>query len=417
MAYKKIITLARRILEIYLLFYLIVFTGYRSQLSNPAVARILFIILAVLIMAWLGYMLIARRPLHWPAVGAAGILFIISLATSAIHAVNIPLAVNELIILLLAGILFIGIYNLALYSNNTSLLTDELLITGSIYLILKTAQVIIMIPQRVNSCNKFLMAPNKTAAVAAFMLLLALAAFITRRGTWRLFVAILAGWILVISGSRGGMVGAAAGFIVLLVYYRRKEVIKLSEAQAVAVAVLTVVTLVFCIAALRPPHCTDLITGIQADAVNSSWTGSISRRGDLMKAAAAVILQRPLLGVGPGNLVYVLRPLFPAEISTPHAHNLYLQIVAERGIIGGGALLGLAAVIISLLIHSKDPAAAGPALAVLAAVMIHGIADVTTIEPVVLYFMLGILAVSLAAARIAGNGPALQLDPKEKMKQ
>jgi len=411
---KTIIKISRRILEVYLLFYFLVFTGYRSQLAIPDVTRPMFFIIGVLLALLLAYSLFSREPVQLPEIGTAGIIFIVALITSTIHAVIKSVAVNELLILTLSGLVFLGIYNLAIYSGDTIILRMELLITGSVYLAVKLAQVIIWLPQRLNTCGKYMTAANKTAAVVGVILFLAIAELI--RGRYKIFplaVLIVASVLLSLTGSRGGIIAAAAGAIIQLYYYYWRGVIGVNSIQVGSAAFFIMLWAALVIFVMRPVHCTDLITGIQAERISGAWSSSLITRTELFREAGKIILWRPLFGSGPGTTVYLLRPVFPPAVMTPHAHNLYLQMAAERGIIGLAALLASAAVIVSRLVQSSAPGIAGSALAAMAAAAVHGLVDVTTIEPIVLRFILVVLALALAGDKIAGSREALRL-PKEK---
>jgi O-antigen ligase len=62
-----------------------------------------------------------------------------------------------------------------------------------------------------------------------------------------------------------------------------------------------------------------------------------------MATALKTFSAHPLFGVGPGAFgeAYPLFRVDPWGLNSLYAHNFILEIVAERGIIGGGALLGL----------------------------------------------------------------------------
>ncbi len=81
--------------------------------------------------------------------------------------------------------------------------------------------------------------------------------------------------------------------------------------------------------------------------------GSLAARLTIWKAALALILQRPLLGYGPGTFALAFARVYPPEliyyqgreVMVDHAHNLWLQLGVESGIFGFLALLILSLVI------------------------------------------------------------------------
>jgi O-antigen ligase len=94
--------------------------------------------------------------------------------------------------------------------------------------------------------------------------------------------------------------------------------------------------------------------------VTSSGTGT--GRTDLWRVGWRMVQDRPVLGVGAGNyaqasLRYLLRPgqLSRSDLiaSTPKvAHNTYLHVLAELGIFGASAFLGLVAFAISCALRA-----------------------------------------------------------------
>jgi O-antigen ligase len=71
---------------------------------------------------------------------------------------------------------------------------------------------------------------------------------------------------------------------------------------------------------------------------------SVAERAIDLRVALALIADRPLLGVGGGNYVVAGRSWHPellAEVPLQPAHNLFLLIAAETGLLGGLAWLVL----------------------------------------------------------------------------
>jgi O-antigen ligase len=99
----------------------------------------------------------------------------------------------------------------------------------------------------------------------------------------------------------------------------------------------------------------------------------LAARVDLWKAAGEIYADHPLLGVGPNNFpdAYAELPTRPGFspyhrlqledefVRPPHAHNLYLNVLAEEGAVGAIALILLLIAAISVVYrgcHARDPA-------------------------------------------------------------
>ncbi len=82
--------------------------------------------------------------------------------------------------------------------------------------------------------------------------------------------------------------------------------------------------------------------GVPAIAAADGWTASFSRgvasdRGAMVGQALAIIAERPLLGVGPGNYLDVLRarPELDVTRETQNVHDVPLLVAAEAGVPAG----------------------------------------------------------------------------------
>jgi O-antigen ligase len=148
---------------------------------------------------------------------------------------------------------------------------------------------------------------------------------------------------LVFTYSRGSLIAVVLGAIVWLAFLRPRA--------AIAVAVVIAVTAI----ALAP---TTLRERFDPDSSHRDLT----ERVDLWNAAIAMYSEHPVLGVGINNysVAYPDLPRTPsvapehrlflegeAQVLPTHAHNLYLNTLAEEGIVGAIALLVLIGLSIS----------------------------------------------------------------------
>lgn len=186
---------------------------------------------------------------------------------------------------------------------------------------------------------------------------------ITIRSTWirRLIaltaVAVVMVAALAVSFSLGGWVGALFGVIALLVSLGRSWRI-----AAVAGLVVMILFLVFGGANLLPEsiggrisRLTGMLTLFDPATVNVTPANfSLVERMAQMKAGWLMFAAHPLLGVGPGTyaLAYGDVASAPWYASRGHAHNFYLHMAAETGVIGLVAYLVLVGTALVLAVRA-----------------------------------------------------------------
>jgi O-antigen ligase len=165
---------------------------------------------------------------------------------------------------------------------------------------------------------------------------------------------------LVLSWSRGAWLGVAAAAATMFIMAIRKP---LASLGIVTVIVLLVVT--FNLTDLLPTSITDRLTSFTAELTTLDVRGvnvndanySVIERLAHWQAAQNMMLDRPYLGVGFGNYdaAYEQYRAMNWPNALGHAHNYYLNIFAETGILGFVAFLTLWGVILVRTIHlTKD---------------------------------------------------------------
>ena len=144
-------------------------------------------------------------------------------------------------------------------------------------------------------------------------------------------------WGMVLTGSRGGLL--ALVLVIAMIIMNRPSVKKILSSLLVLVAVIATAPGVLL-------DRTDRMVGEEKD-------GSIQKRTELLIIGLKVVTQKPLLGVGPGNIgqaivAYEYRGHAEAEVPSylfgeafTVAHNLFLEMFGELGIIGGVLFLGV----------------------------------------------------------------------------
>ncbi len=138
---------------------------------------------------------------------------------------------------------------------------------------------------------------------------------------------------LVLSGSRGGLIGFALEIGILGWVMRRRRVLRTGRVAMVAAVAVVALFFVFWVGAGL---------AIQKFSALKSPEVTIGRRISMDRGAAHIFLDHPLKGCGLGTIVAVY-PRYETDydgLRVDHVHNDYLETLAETGLLGGacGAL-------------------------------------------------------------------------------
>ena len=232
--------------------------------------------------------------------------------------------------------------------------------------------------------------PNQYGGFLAVLVPLAVATLVTREfGAPRRWLAAAALGLalpaLTFTYARGAIVALVVGSLLWLAILRPRLAVLVAVVVAVAGTTLAP-------AALKDRFSTN------------AGTSDITLRSDIWSAAVDIYSRSPLLGVGLNNFgeAYGTLPttldnssqrrlLHQSQILVPpHAQNLYLNILAEEGIVGFAAFVVFAFSAVAACFRRRnlpDPAARAIALAVGAGLLtlgVHSLLEVTLIGEVAL---------------------------------
>lgn len=177
----------------------------------------------------------------------------------------------------------------------------------------------------------------------------------------------------ILTFSRGGLVGAAAGVITTAVALRSQLRPAIAPITAGIAAGLVVM----------------FSWGIVADSLGmirlwnfeSHYAGGVGTRPELWHAAIALWKQHPLFGVGAGNFELDI-PLTGLHGVRTHANSLYLQALVEGGIPLIAATLWLVYVSISTFVRARfESPFVVAALGASVALALHQVVDFLTFYP------------------------------------
>jgi putative inorganic carbon (hco3(-)) transporter len=161
--------------------------------------------------------------------------------------------------------------------------------------------------------------PNDLATALDLLLPFAVALTLISKGRARLLYLACAALLalgVVFTLSRGGFLGLIASSGVLLWKLGRSRRLKTTLGVALICGIL--------LAVMPGGYGSRIATIFNTE---QDQTGSAQLRSELMKRAASIAISRPIVGVGMGNFhIYSIRE--------KRAHNAYLEIAAELGVMG-----------------------------------------------------------------------------------
>jgi O-antigen ligase len=188
------------------------------------------------------------------------------------------------------------------------------------------------------------------------------------------FAAAVMSAAAILSDSRSGVISLVVSMVFMIALHLRSRA---------ALAPLAVVMLAIVLGAVWIG-----VSGIverfgdSVDQLVQFGTPDIGRAG-IWHGALNMIVAHPLLGVGLGafETMYPTYGVSPSSLRVNYAHNDYLQILAETGIVGAGLAVYFIAIIMIRIyrsIWSRDPLLSGMSLAAgagIIAVLVQSLAD------------------------------------------
>jgi O-antigen ligase len=256
------------------------------------------------------------------------------------------------------------------------------------------------------------------------------------------FAAAIMGLAMVVSLSRGGLISLAAMLMFLvLVSIRvpriwrlergrrefreadRKGPVAVGRFRAVASQVIVVAAIVLVIGAgvlwIGADPVIQRVTQSQPTAGSPQETFSTSR-GGIWRDSISMIRANPLLGVGLGAYAtaFSLYTKRDGSVRVPQAHNDYLQVVADCGIVGGLIALWFVVVVFRVVgrgLKSRDRLLSGLALgsgAGIVGILVHSLFDFNLQIPSNVLLFLVLAAVASNVAALAQTTHSEELAPR-----
>jgi O-antigen ligase len=133
---------------------------------------------------------------------------------------------------------------------------------------------------------------------------------------------------VILTGSRGAFIATLASLLIIPWTVSR---VRLSMKAIVSVGV---VMLLYLLATLVPRPTADRLATIPSELE----TGRVGARGPIWRAGAEVFARHPLAGVGAGTFPHAVQPILGGR---PAAHQSFLAVAVEGGIVGLVFFLGM----------------------------------------------------------------------------
>lgn len=217
----------------------------------------------------------------------------------------------------------------------------------------------------------------------------------------------LVGGALVLTQSRSGWLGGAAGVLALGTLWGSSSRRAWVRGIGLALLLLTLLVAAAVVFHLGPQRVGEVLYGMTQEGVGTA-VGTVSMQGrvEIWSRALYAIQDFAFTGCGLGTfrrVVPILYPLFlfPPDFDIAHAHNMFLQAALDLGLPGLVsylALLGLAATTCWRAARASSGWVRGAALGLLAGLVglhVYGLADALTLgsKPgVAFWFALGLVA-------------------------
>ena len=364
------------------------------------------LIIALLMVVWIGRQVIGRvqhwqlTPLHLPVALFAAVTAVSLLATSGHTQTQVVLVTQ-------AGAGFALFW---LVTQGVRAATDAYLVVAAVILgeLLQTAGIVwsVLAGNQVISeqarATATLADPNHFAASLVLVAPLLLALGLSRHEWWTSVPAVAAALGLAVALlatlSRGGWLGLLAGGLLLALLLPRGRWPMLALAASLMILLLAA-GLLAPVSGRLAPHATGPL-----EMLASRWR--------VWTAAIVMAIQHPAVGVGLGNFqtfypMYSTRPL-----QAQHAHNLFLNVAAERGVLGlltlGIVLISLFKLLLETLRHHGSGLRRGMAAGLLAgfgAYLVDSLFDVSYVDYTVLLQFWLLVGVAAAVWRLFASRP------------
>lgn len=243
---------------------------------------------------------------------------------------------------------------------------------------------------------------NPNFAAVFFVFFLFLGAGLIERSTSTRLRLVYAGELflyaiaLLLTGSRGGMVGLAAGLVLYAVLFAAGDAAaeRRREANLAKKLYTTPLTHVGVALFSAPWLLTSAIPRF------SLWRDSLAERGEVWRKGLELFREAPWTGHGLAAFAKVPPEVLGVSVPLPHAHNLVLSLLVDSGVLGLFLLVPAFYLIVRVLgeLLRRNHPWGRPAAAFFLALFVHGLVDFPFFSPQVALLVIAVQSFLIAEA-------------------
>lgn len=223
------------------------------------------------------------------------------------------------------------------------------------------------IPSRVFS---IFISPNHLAGFLCMLIPVAFVLLLNAKDKWQKVALLIAGVVMItclfLTFSRGGWLCFMVVVAILVVGIPKTQ----RRKGAANLLLLGMFALIFCLTVITMTEMYSPETALYPGLTKEAGVTSAQGRFHLWKGTLRMIKEFPLLGTGIGTYACIYSVYQHGGIYSKHAHNTYLELFAETGVLGFALFLAIILLILKkqfgLLLDLRDEHIRGIALALFA---------------------------------------------------
>jgi len=385
----------------------LIFIGGRGEtiLVDFSVARFNLILFTVLFICWLCYCIISGNRIIETDSVLYALLFLGVTFISVLLSGKIWQSFNEFYLWGLYFLIFIGIQQLINFRWKRELIFNCFLLIGSLANLAKILQIARWYLIWLLNTNRGLLiafqnrgkSPNLSAAFANLILMMALARFVNKKNdskkTALLLIILSSVFIVILTSSRGGLLGMVGGIGIIIAIWAIREKGILSNIwknnrRIIFYGVVFVLVLI--------------LIGM----ISIRNRLGIDTRYVFWMVAFQAFKNHPIFGSG----LYTMGNQLLQSISVPpnvihiHAHNIFLNLLGELGIVGLSVFLLVIFIFLKnswKIINTDNSYLTVGGLGALGSFLSHGVVDTLYVSPYIAMSLIIIISLSNVPEKIS----------------
>lgn len=405
---KKGIYLLKQTIVILVISLLLLVIGYTHSLIDLKILIVAASLWTIIALGWFFAGQYSPTPLKIPI-----LIWVAVYTLSVIFSLDPRRSAGQMLIMSTSLFLFLLVYDLVSRGCSSRMFINGLLIAGSIITLAGLVNAAIWYKQwlTINPGDwlpSITYRPATANVLAPFNYMVALlgitSIYFSKNRIYKLLIALLvlaAFLMLFLTSSRGGWLGAAAGLVTLgfLIFIREKKRLKKYWTVLTKKRILLTGIILLSLISLS-------ILGylLYKQAIHPTHGSIFNSRKVFWQIAISTFKDHPLFGQGPFTYgsAFLAGKAAPPDMIWVHAHSILMNLLAEMGILGFGALLFLGIAFLKLFVTgfknltAQNQPITFAAAAFLATFSIHSLFDSLHMEPALIWSLAILLGASLA---------------------